>query len=132
MKNENGILSMGSLPFKSEEDADLFNAGKATVALATGSTVFDSGLSFDIVRGVHIGAVFLGATEDAGNGDLANWMDGAMDLVSGTTGSSSSPTMWPRSAARRSSNTTVSPSPERARSTGTSRISLSSTSWITD
>ncbi len=89
LQSENGFLGLGPL---TEPIPNLVNAGGQPCGIVPGAAMFDSAMSFALIRGGHVDACVLGGLEVDRHGNLANWMvpgkmvpgmGGAMDLVTG-------------------------------------------------
>ncbi|MEN8905335.1 MAG: 3-oxoacid CoA-transferase subunit B [Clostridiales bacterium] len=92
LQAENGILGMGSISKKGEENEDVINAGNQYVNIVKGASFFDSVYSFSMIRGGHMDMTILGALQVDSMGNIASHMipgkmvpgmGGAMDLVNG-------------------------------------------------
>ena len=92
-QSENGILGMGPAPAADKIDPWLVNAGKQSITLNPGASLFNHADSFAMIRGRHLDLCVLGAYQVSETGDLANWavpegdvipgIGGAMDLAAG-------------------------------------------------
>jgi len=90
LHSENGFTGLG--PVQGEPHPDLVNAGGKPAGIIPGGAMFDSLMSFALVRGGHVDVTVLGGLQVDQHGNLANWMvpgkmvpgmGGAMDLVAG-------------------------------------------------
>lgn len=90
LQSENGFL--GLAPLEGEPMPGVVNAGGVPCGLMSGAAMFDSAMSFALIRGGHVDGTVLGGLQVDEEGNLANWMvpgkmvpgmGGAMDLVTG-------------------------------------------------
>jgi len=95
LQSEIGMLKCGPLAEDDEIEQDRINASCEFVTELPGSSYFDIGTSFAMIRGGHIDVAVLGALQLSAKGDLAGWnnpsrglgsvgnIGGSMDLAVG-------------------------------------------------
>jgi acetate CoA/acetoacetate CoA-transferase beta subunit len=91
-QSENGLIGTGPIPEQGMAHPMLTDAGGRPISALPGASIFDSAMSFALIRGGHVDITVLGGLQVDSEGHLANWMipgkmvpgmGGAMDLVSG-------------------------------------------------
>ena len=91
-QSENGLIGTGPIPEQGMAHPLLTDAGGRPISALPGASIFDSAMSFGLIRGGHVDMTVLGGLQVDAEGHLANWMipgkmvpgmGGAMDLVTG-------------------------------------------------
>lgn len=85
LQSENGFLGLGPV---TTVNPDLVNAGGQPCGILPGAAMFDSAMSFALIRGGHIDACVLGGLQVDEEANLANWVvPGKMVPGMGSNGS---------------------------------------------
>ncbi|MFG6158126.1 3-oxoacid CoA-transferase subunit B [Halomonas sp. 1390] len=88
--SENGVLGCQPLDDDAAPDLEMIDSGGAYIGARPGASVFDSALSFAMIRRSRVDVTFMGAFEVDQQGNLANWkipgkfspgIGGAMELA---------------------------------------------------
>ncbi|MBD3641506.1 MAG: 3-oxoacid CoA-transferase subunit B [Marinobacter sp.] len=88
--SENGVLGCQPLGRDAAPDYEMIDSGGAYIGTRPGASVFDSALSFAMIRRSRVDVTFMGAFEVDEQGNLANWkipgkfspgIGGAMELA---------------------------------------------------
>src|ERR1700740_753431 len=91
-QSENGLIGTGPIPEQGLSHPLLTDAGGKPLSALPCACIFDSAMSFGLIRGGHVDVTVLGGLQVDAAGHLANWtipgkmvpgMGGAMDLVTG-------------------------------------------------
>ena len=90
LHSENGILGSQLLIDAGPPDLEMIDAGGTPISVMPGASVFDSAMSFALIRRGRVDLSFMGAFEVDSAGNLANWripgrfspgIGGAMELA---------------------------------------------------
>jgi acetate CoA/acetoacetate CoA-transferase beta subunit len=73
-QSENGLIGTGAVPEEGMHHRLLTDAGGKPVTALPGACVFDSAMSFGLIRGGHLAMTVLGGLQVDQSGHLANWM----------------------------------------------------------
>lgn len=88
--SENGVLGCQLIDDGAKSDLEMIDSGGAYIGTRPGASVFDSALSFAMIRRRRVDITFMGAFEVDQHGNLANWkipgkfspgIGGAMELA---------------------------------------------------
>src|SRR6201989_2705952 len=73
-QSENGLIGTGPIPEQGMADPLLTDAAGRPISALPGSCIFDSAMSFGLIRGGHVDVTVLGGLQVDAQGQLANWM----------------------------------------------------------
>src|ERR1700730_4542351 len=73
-QSENGLIGTGSIPEQGMAHPLLPDGGCCPISALPGASIFDSAMSFALIRGGHVDVTVLGGLQVDAQGHLANWM----------------------------------------------------------